>query len=422
VTHDERARAVEAVWRAESARVIGALTRIVRDVDLAEQCAQDALVAALEQWPRDGVPDNPAAWLTSTARRRAIDVVRRERRAERAHADVLRELEALQTRGPEAGDEDLGDDVLRLMFLCCHPVLPPDARTALTLRLLAGLTTGEIARAYLVPEPTIAQRIVRAKRTLAEQQVAFELPDEAGLAERLASVLEVLYLVFNEGYTGTASEPWLRAELCEEALRLGRVLAVRMSREPEVHGLVALMELQSSRLAARVDASGDPVLLPDQDRTRWNGLLIERGLAALARAEAAGGAAGPYRLQAAIAACHARATTPAHTDWPRIVDLYGQLAALAPSPIVELNRAVAVAIAFGAAAGLFLVDRLAAEPALAGYHLLPSVRGDLLARVGRFAEAQRELEHAAALTRNSSERALLTQRAAVCGQRAAAGR
>lgn len=412
-------RTVEAVWRIESARLIAGLARIVRDVGLAEELAQDALVAALEQWPRDGVPDNPGAWLMAAARNRAVDASRRARREREVLAGLA---------GPAGGDgalahedqapAELGDDVLRLMFMSCHPVLSPDARTALTLRLLAGLTTDEIARAYLVPEPTIAQRIVRAKRTLAEQRVAFELPDEAGLATRLQSVLEVLYLVFNEGYASTAGAEWTRIDLCEEALRLGRVLAEQMPGAGEVHGLVALMELQASRLGARRGASGDPVLLLEQDRMQWNRLLIARGLEALARAEAASGLAGPYRLQAAIAACHARAADAAATDWPRIVDLYGQLADVAPSPIVALNRAVAVAMAHGPEPALYLVEALARDPALACYHLLPSVRAWLLARLGRREDAQREFERAAAMTRNDGERLLLQRRADDCARSA----
>jgi RNA polymerase sigma-70 factor, ECF subfamily len=409
------ARTIEATWRLESARILAGLTRLVRDVDRAEQAAHDALVQALEQWPRDGVPANPGAWLMAAARRRAIDAMRHERRVLAGQDEVRRGLEERQAAsGVAAGDGEFGDDVLRLMFLCCHPVLPPEARTALTLRLLAGLSTDEIARAYLVPEPTIAQRIVRAKRTLAEQQVPFELPDREALAPRVASVLEVLYLLFNEGYTQTAGDAWTLPDLCEEALRLARVLAAQMPDEPEVHGLAALLELQGSRLQARHSELGDPVLLLEQDRTQWNALLIRRGLEALARAEALGGAAGPYRLQAAIAACHARAVTAAETDWPRIVALYGELAAIAPSPIVALNRAVAVAMAFGPEAGLLLVDVLARDAGLADYHLLPSVRGVLLAQLGRFVEARGEFERAAALTRNASERALLAARAAAC--------
>ena len=411
--------AVEAVWRLESARIVGGLTRVVRDIDLAEQFAHDALVAALEQWPRDGVPDNPGAWLMAAARHRAVDWMRRERREQAHQEDLVRTAAARQeaTREPDAADGDLGDDALRLMFLCCHPVLPPDARTALTLRLLAGLSTEAIARAYLVPEPTIAQRIVRAKRTLAEQQVPFELPEGEGLAARLGSVLEVLYLLFNEGYAATGGDAWTRPDLCEEGLRLVRVLAEQMPREAEVHGLASLMEIQASRLGARHGELGDPVLLLEQDRSQWNQLLIQRGLDALARAEALGTPPGPYRLQAGIAACHARAATAADTAWERIVDLYGRLAEVAPSPIVELNRAVAVAMAFGPQVGLFLVESLARDPALANYHLLPCVRGELLRRLGRLDEARREFERAAAMTGNARERQLLARRAAACEAR-----
>jgi len=418
--HDgDSRRAIEAVWRQESARIVAGLTRLLRDVDLAEQTAHDALVAALEQWPSQGVPANPGAWLMAAARRRAIDLLRHERRVEAGHQELLRAMEQRQQAGGAADvAEEFGDDVLRLMFLCCHTVLPPEARTALTLRLLAGLSTDEIARAYLVPEPTIAQRIVRAKRALGEQRVAFELPDRHGLAARLASVLEVLYLLFNEGYTQTDGDAWTRPDLCEEALRLGRVLAAQMPDQPEVHGLVALLEIQASRLHSRRGVLGDPVLLLAQDRSQWNLLLIRRGLSALARAEELGGEPGPYRLQAAIAACHVRAASAADTDWPRIVELYGQLAAIDPSPIVALNRAVAVAMAFGPVAGLHLVDGLARDEALADYHLLPSVRGELLARLGRAGEARAEFERAAALTRNASERRLLAQRAAACAQAA----
>jgi RNA polymerase sigma-70 factor (ECF subfamily) len=413
--HDGERGTIAATWRLESARIVGALTRLVRDVDLAEQLAQDALVAALEQWPRDGVPANPGAWLLAAAKHRAIDLVRRERRQLGKHAELARELEERQAQAPPpVAEVPLGDDALRLMFLCCHPVLSPEARTALTLRLLAGLTTDEIARAYLVPEPTIAQRIVRAKRTLAEQQVEFELPGGDGITARLASVLEVLYLLFNEGYAATAGEAWARVDLCEEALRLGRVLAEQLPNAREAHGLVALMEIQASRLGARRGALGDPVLLLEQDRTQWNRVLIERGLAALARAEALPAPAGPYELQAAIAACHARAPTARDTDWTRIVELYGRLGGVAPSPIVALNRAVAVAMAFGPVAGLYLVDSLARDEALAGYHLLPSVRGVLLRQLGRRDEARSEFERAAAMTRNESERALLLRRAAAC--------
>ncbi len=413
-------RAIDAVWRIESAKVIAGLARIVGDVGLAEDLAQDALVAALERWPESGVPDNPGAWLMATAKHRAIDQLRRRKLLDRKHAELGRELEARQ-QSPEpdlhaAIDDDVGDDLLRLMFTACHPVLSTEARVALTLRLLGGLTTAEIARAFLVPEPTIAQRIVRAKRTLAEARVPFEVPRVAERAARLASVLEVLYLVFNEGYSATAGDDWVRPALCEDALRLGRILAELAPEEPEVHGLVALMEIQASRLHARVGPAGEPVLLLDQDRARWDHLLIQRGLAALARVEAAGGALGPYALQAAIAACHARARTPEETDWTRITALYDALAQLTPSPVVELNRAVAYAMASGPAAGLEIVDTLVSEPALERYHLLPSVRGDLLAKLGRFEEARAEFERAASLTRNTRERALLLERATTTGQ------
>ena len=410
-------RTVDAVWRIESARLIAGLARVVRDVGLAEELAQDALVAALEQWPRQGVPDNPGAWLMAAARNRAIDAVRREKRLERQHAELGHELAAREGEEPDLGaalDDDIGDDLLRLVFTACHPVLASEARVALTLRLLGGLSTDEIARAFLVPEPTVAQRIVRAKRTLSEEHVPFEVPRAGELAERLASVLEVIYLVFNEGYSATAGDDWVRPALCEEALRLGRILAELMPEEPEVHGLVALMEIQASRLRARVGPGGEPVLLLDQDRARWDRLLIQRGLAALARAEALGVEPGPYALQAAIAACHARATTAAETDWARIVALYELLARLVPSPVIELNRAVAVGMASGPAAGLALVDALGSEPALASYHLLPSVRADLLVKLGRNAEARAEFERAAALTRNVRERELLLARAAAC--------
>jgi RNA polymerase sigma factor (sigma-70 family) len=412
-------RAIDAVWRIESARLIAGLARMVRDVGLAEELAQDALVAALERWPESGVPDNPGAWLMATAKHRAIDRFRRAKLLERKQEELGRELEAEQATTADfdaaLDDEgDVGDDLLRLVFTACHPVLSSEARVALTLRVLGGLTTDEIARAYLVPEATVAQRIVRAKRTLAEARVPFEVPRGDELAPRLASVLEVIYLIFNEGYAATAGDDWMRPALCEEALRLGRILAELTPREPEVHGLVALMEIQASRARARTGPSGEPILLLEQDRGRWDQLLIRRGLAALARAEALGGALGPYALQAAIAACHARARTPAETDWARIAALYDALAQLAPSPVVELNRAVALAMAFGPAAGLELVDTLTAEPSLKGYHLLPSVRGDLLAKLGRHAEARAEFERAAALTRNARERALLLDRAAAC--------
>jgi len=408
-------RAIDAVWRIESPRLIAGLTRMVRDVGLAEDLAQDALVAALERWPESGVPDNPGAWLMATAKRRAIDLLRRRTLLERKHQELGRDLEAQQEMAvPDLDaviDDPVGDDLLSLVFIACHPVLSTEARVALTLRLLGGLTTEEIARAFLVPEPTVAQRIVRAKRTLAEARVPFEVPRGEELAARLSSVLEVIYLVFNEGYSATAGDDWMRPALCEDALRLGRVLAALVPQEPEVHGLVALMEIQASRSRARTGPSGEPILLFDQNRARWDQLLIRRGLAALARAEELGGALGPYALQAAIAACHARARTPAETDWARIVALYDALARLAPSPVVELNRAVALAMAFGPAAGLELVDALAAEPSLQGYHLLPGVRGDLLAKLGRFDEARAELERAASLTRNARERELLLARA-----------
>ena len=416
MTASDTHRAIDAVWRIEQAKLIAGLARIVRDVGLAEELAQDALVAALERWPQAGIPDNPGAWLMATAKHRAIDRLRRNRLAERKHEELGHELAVEQeTGGPDldaAIDDDIGDDLLRLMFTACHPLLSTEARAALTLRLIGGLTTEEIARAFLVPEPTVAQRIVRAKRTLAEARVPFEVPRGDDRAARLASVLEVVYLVFNEGYTATAGDDWVRPALCEEALRLGRILAELVPQEPEVHGLVALMEIQASRLRARIGPSGEPVLLLDQDRARWDQLLIRRGLAALDRAEALGGAPGPYALQAAIAACHARARTGAGTDWVRIAALYQALARLTPSPVVELNRAVAVAMAFGPAAGLELVDALTAEPLLAGYHLLPSVRGDLLAKLGRAEEARVEFERAASLTRNARERELLLARAA----------
>jgi RNA polymerase sigma factor (sigma-70 family) len=416
-------RAIEAVWRIESAKLIAGLTRIVRDVGLAEDLAQDAFVAALERWPKAGVPDNPGAWLMATAKHRAIDQLRRGKLVERKHAELAPMLEARQ-ESPESAlaaaiDDHIGDDVLGLMFMACHPVLSTEARVALTLRLLGGLTTDEIARAFLVPEATVAQRIVRAKRTLAEARVPFAVPRGPELTARVASVLEVIYFVFNEGYSATAGEEWLRPALCEDALRLGRILTELVREEPEAHGLVALMEIQASRSGARTGPSGEPVLLLDQDRSRWDHLLIGRGLAALARAEQLGGALGPYALQAAIAACHARARSSEETDWVRIAALYDALAQLTPSPVVNLNRAVAVAMAFGPAAGLELVDALTAEPLLKTYHLLPSVRGDLLAKLGRFDEACREFERAALLTRNARERELLLQRAAVCARGAA---
>ncbi len=390
---------------------------MVRDVGLAEELAQDALVAALERWPEAGVPANPGAWLMATARHRAIDGLRRKALLARKHEELMLEIESEEPETPDfdaALDDPIGDDLLRLLFIACHPVLSSEARVALTLRLLGGLTTEEIARAFLVPEPTLAQRIVRAKRTLAEARVPFELPPTAELAARLSSVLEVIYLIFNEGYAATAGQDWIRPALCEEALRLGRVLAGLAPREPEVHGLVALMEIQASRLKARVGPSGEPVLLLDQDRGRWDHVLIGRGLAALDRTLALGGPLGPYALQAATAACHARARTAEETDWARIAALYDALAQLAPSPVVELNRAVALAMAFGPAAGLEVVDALRSEPSLKSYHLLPAVRGDLLVKLGRMKEARAELERAAALTRNERERRLLLDRAAAC--------
>ena len=412
-------RAIEAVWRIESARLIAGLARMVGDVGAAEDLAQDALVAALEQWPESGVPDNPGAWLMTAAKRRGIDQLRRKKMLERKHMELGNELEARQQAVPDldaAIDDQIGDDLLSLIFTACHPVLTTEARTALTLRLLGGLTTEEIARAFLVPTATIAQRIVRAKRTLAAARVPFEVPRGADLAARLASVLEVIYLVFNEGYSATAGDDWLRPALCEDALRLARILAELAPREPEVHGLVALLEIQASRARARTTPSGEPILLFDQDRGRWDRLLIGRGLAALQRAEAFGGPLGPYTLQAAIAACHARAPTPEETDWTRITALYDALAQITPSPVVELNRGVAYGMAFGPAAGLEIVDALESEPALKAYHLLPSVRGDLLAKLGRFDAARTEFERAAALTRNMRERTLLLERAAACGR------
>ncbi|PYT51846.1 MAG: RNA polymerase subunit sigma-24, partial [Acidobacteria bacterium] len=420
MTATDTHRAIDAIWRIESAKIIAGLARIVRDVGLAEELAQDALVAALEQWPESGVPDNPGAWLMATAKHRAIDFFRRKKLLERKHEELGRELDAQQKMAvadfDSAIDDDIGDDLLRLVFTACHPVLSTEARVALTLRLLGGLTTEEIARAFLVPEPTIAQRIVRAKRTLAEAHVPFEVPRGDELAARLSSVLEVIYLIFNEGYSATAGDDWMRPALCEDALRLGRILAELDPKEPEVHGLVALMEIQVSRSGARIGPSGEPILLLDQDRARWDQLLIHRGLAALQRAEELRGALGPYALQAAIAACHARARTPEETDWPRIAALYDALAHGARSPVVELNRAVAVAMAFGPAAGLELVDALTSEPSLKSYHLLPSVRGDFLFKLGRFAEAQAEFERAAALTRNAREHELLLGRARACAR------
>jgi predicted RNA polymerase sigma factor len=417
-------RAIEAVWRLESARIIAGLAGLVRDVGLAEELAQDALVAALEQWPAEGIPANPGAWLMLTAKHRAIDRIRRSGRLAAKLSVLGRELETGRQGAPAEFDavldeDTIDDDLLRLMFISCHPVLSTESRIALTLRLLGGLTTGEIARGFLAAEPTIAKRIVRAKRTLASKQVPFEVPPPAERPARLASVLEVLYLVFNEGYSAMAGDDWMRPALCTEALRLGRVLAGLMPAEPEVHGLVALMEIQASRIPARLSPAGLPVPLPEQNRGLWDQLLIRRGITALLRAERLGGPPGPYVLQAAIVACHARAHTAADTDWEQIATLYQALAVLTPSPVVELNRAVAVAMAFGPQRGLDIVDRLAAEPALAGYHHLPSVRGDLLARLGRRAEAASEFHRAASLTRNIPERTVLLQRAADCAARRA---
>jgi RNA polymerase sigma factor (sigma-70 family) len=414
VTATETQRAIETVWKMESAKVIAGLARIVRDVGVAEDLAQDALVSALEQWPSSGIPRNPAAWLMAAAKHRAIDHFRRHKMLERKHQELGYELETQQGTVPDLAavlDDDVGDDMLRLIFTACHPVLSTESRVALTLRLLGGLTTGEIARAFLVSEPTIAQRIVRAKRTLADAKVPFEVPRGADLAGRLSSVLEVIYLIFNEGYAATAGDDWMRPGLCEDALRLGRILAELAPEEPEAHGLVGLMEIQASRAAARTRTSGEPILLLDQDRGRWDQLLIRRGLAALERAGRLGAARGPYVLQAEIAACHARARTAGETDWARIVTLYGELARLMPSPVVELNRAVAVSMASGPAAALDLVDALASEPVLKHYHLLPSVRGDLLVKLGRLDEARPEFERAASLTRNTRERELLLERA-----------
>jgi RNA polymerase sigma-70 factor, ECF subfamily len=414
--------AVRAIFRIESARLIAGVARIVRDVGLAEELAQDALVAALEQWPKSGVPENPGAWLMAAAKNRAINALRRDRMKDRRHGELVFEIEAIArrddavTRLEEAIDDDLGDDLLRLVFTACHPLLPTEARVALTLRLLGGLSTEEIARAFLVPEPTIAQRIVRAKRTLADKQVPFEVPRGADLAPRLSSVLEVIYLVFNEGYSATAGDRLMRQELCHDALRLGRILAELEPEQPEVHGLVALMEMNASRSSARTGPSGEPVLLLDQDRCLWDRLLVRRGLAALERAEALSGARGPYVLQARIAACHAVARAPADTDWTRIASLYGELAELTRSPVVELNRAVAVSMAEGPAAGLALIDTLTSEPALQGYYLLPSARADLLEKLGRYAEARIEFERAATLARNTRQRQRLSERAAACAQ------
>jgi RNA polymerase sigma-70 factor, ECF subfamily len=418
VTATDTNRTIEAVWRIEQARIIAGLARIVRDVGLAEEFAQEALMAALRQWPRTGIPNRPAAWLMATGKRRAFDHFRRSKMLERKHQELAYEAEIEQDFTPpdidEALDDDIGDDLLSLIFTASHPVLPTEARVALTLRLLGGLTTEEIARAFLVAEPTVAQRIVRAKRTLAEARVPFEIPRGIDRAVRLSSVLDVLYLIFNEGYSATAGEDWIRPQLCEEALRLGRILAGLTPRESEVHGLVALMEIQASRFKARVGPSGEPILLLDQNRARWDQLLIRRGLAALDRAEALNPMRGPYTLQAAIAACHARARTAGETDWNRIAVLYHVLAQTMPSPVVELNRAVAVSMAYGPAAGLELVDQLASEPSLRDYHLLPSVRGDLLFKLGRFEEARIQLENAASLARNQRERDLLVDRAEQC--------
>lgn len=410
------AAAVEAVWRIEAARLIGGLARYVRDVGLAEELAQDALVAALEQWPDQGIPDNAGAWLMSVAKRRAVDGFRRGEVQTRKYAELGRALEDQVAEGPEAGPapDEISDDLLRLVFTACHPVLAKEARVALTLRVLGGLSTAEIARAFLVPEPTVAQRITRAKKALAKAGVRFEVPVGDELGPRLSSVLEVIYLIFNEGYAATSGDDWMRPELCEDALRLGRILAGLTPDEPEVHGLVALMEIQASRTRARTGRDGAPILLRDQDRGRWDRLLIGRGLIALARAARLGATAGPYTLQAAIAACHARARTPEDTDWPGIAALYAQLAAVTGSAVVQLNRAVALAQAFGPEAGLELVDALVDEPTLRSYHLLPSVRGDLLARLGRTGEARAEFERAAAMTGNTRERALLRDRAATC--------
>jgi RNA polymerase sigma factor (sigma-70 family) len=418
VTTTDAHRAIDAVWRIESAKLIAGLARIVRDVGLAEDLAQDALVAALEKWPESGVPDNPGAWLMATAKHRAIDHMRRNALLERKHEQLGYELEAqIERTVPDLDaqlDDHVGDDLLGLVFTACHPVLSTEARVALTLRLLGGLTTDEIARAFLVPEPTIAQRIVRAKRTLADADVGFEVPRGAEFTARLASVLQVIYLVFNEGYSATAGEDWLRPALCEDALRLGRILAGLMPTEAEVHGLVAMMEIQASRSRARVGPSGEPVLLLEQDRARWDQMLIHRGLAALERAETLSETRGTYTLQASIAACHARAHRADETDWPRIATLYSALGQITPSPIVELNRAVAISMAFGPAAGLEIVDALTSAPSLKNYHLLPSVRGDFLLKLGRFDEARAELERAASLTRNEQERKLLLARAAAC--------
>ena len=418
----ETHRAIEAVWRIESTRVIAGLARIVRDVGLAEELAQDALVAALEKWPESGIPDKPGAWLMATAKHRALDHFRRNKLLERKHEEIGRELRSQQETVvasfeiPEQGE--IEDDLLRLVFISCHPILSTDARVALTLRLLGGLTTTEIARAFLTPEPTIAQRIVRAKRTLSDANVPFEVPAPKERAARLSSVIEVIYLIFNEGYSATSGDDWMRPDLCNDALRLGRMLAELAPNESEVHGLVALMEIQSSRLSARTTSSGEPILLLDQNRALWDQLLIRRGLAALARARQAG-PAGPYVLQAAIAACHARTRTAEETDWAQIAELYARLAAIAPSPVVQLNRAVAIAMAQGPAAGLAIVDQLTAEPSLKSYHLLPSVRADLLMKLGRFAEAREEFARAATMTSNARERELLLERAREADQQTA---
>ncbi|MFC5832259.1 RNA polymerase sigma factor [Nonomuraea insulae] len=411
MTATDTHRAIEAVWRIEAARLIAGLAGLVRDVGLAEELAQDALVAALEQWPESGVPRNPGAWLMTVSKRRAIDLIRRNERLQRNLIELGHRVD-LEEELPEV--DEIEDDLLRLVFTACHPALSMEARVALTLRVLGGLTTDEIARAFLVPESTVAQRVVRAKRTLADRKIPFEVPQSADLADRLSSVLEVIYLVFNEGYSATAGDDWMRPALCEDALRLGRVLAGLMPKEPEVHGLVALMEIQASRAGARVGPSGEPILLLEQNRARWDRLLIRRGLAALDLAEALAGTLGPYTLQAAIAACHARALIPEETDWLRIASLYESLARLSRSPVVELNRAVALSMAYGPAVGLELLDQIVDEPSLKDYHLLPSVRGDLLFKLGRTAEARAEFERAAAMTRNARERALLEERAAAC--------
>jgi RNA polymerase sigma factor (sigma-70 family) len=418
MSESEIQRTIEAVWRMESAKIIAKLTRMLRQIGLAEEFAQDALVSALEQWPRAGIPDKPGAWLMTTAKNRALDELRRRKLIERTSEAIAHETPlgmSPSAEPDESADDEIGDDLLRLMFIVCHPVLSTQARTALTLRMLAGLTTTEIARAFLVPEPTIGQRIVRAKRTLAEAHVPFEVPRGEERAARVESVLEVIYLVFNEGYAATSGDDWMRPALCEEALRLARILSELLPEEPEVHGLAALMEIHTSRIGARTDAQGEPILLLAQNRARWNRLLIQRGLAALQRAQALGGPFGPYTIQAAIAACHVRAPTAAETDWVQIVALYDALAQLRPSPVIELNRAVAVSMAYGAAAALELVDSIANEPKLAGYHLLPSVRGDLLDKLGRHEEARAEFSRAAGLTRNTRERILLLGRAAACG-------